>query len=187
MLKSLSEFIKESKLNIDKVELAKVVEFLYKHKNELDEETLEDLEKLLLKKLDKSFARAILNVQNPTISKAALTKDIMQGLVDAYDKEGTEPNGALTFAQIVLAIFFSKFSKNEAFKGKDITDYVRQIWMLADLADKKAVALAMLDELDFKGKNAQYKTQIEKITSANKLDMFVSNLSLKGEELGVMR
>lgn len=71
------------------------------------------------------------------------------------------------------------------FIGKDMSDYVRQIWMLDSLEDKKLIALDMLDNLDFKGRNSTYKVQIEKMYNPTQLDRFVSNLSMAGEGLRI--
>lgn len=74
----------------------------------------------------------------------------------------------------------------EAFKGKDISQWVKQIWMLPSKEDKILIFKEMLKDIDFKGRNAMYLTQVEKM-SPTKIDQFVSNLSLKGEELGTYK
>lgn len=70
---------------------------------------------------------------------------------------------------------------------KDLTEWARQVWMLTDLADKKAIALDMVDNFEFKAKAAMFIQKIEKARSGGAIDKLVSDIALAGEGLAVKR
>ena len=68
-----------------------------------------------------------------------------------------------------------------------LKDYAQQVWMLTDLADKKLVALEMINEFEYKGKQAVFKVQLERMRTTTKVDEFAANLALIGSDMKVIR
>ena len=69
---------------------------------------------------------------------------------------------------------------------KDLKEYAQQVWMLPILADKRLVALEMVNNFEFKAKANHFITLINK-SSATKLDILVGDIILAGEGLSVKK
>jgi len=70
---------------------------------------------------------------------------------------------------------------------KILQEYAQQVWMLSTLKDKKLVAHEMINEMTFQKKADEIHAKLDAMTSCDKVDELVANITLTGSSLKVMR
>lgn len=65
----------------------------------------------------------------------------------------------------------------------DLEAWVKQIWMLPNIEDKKLVALDLVDNMEFKRKADAFRVKINAANSGTIIDKLVTDILLSGEGL----
>lgn len=68
----------------------------------------------------------------------------------------------------------------------DLEAWVKQIWMLPNIADKKLVALDLVQNMEFKKKAPQFEAKILAAKSGAVIDKLCTDILLSGEGLKVL-
>lgn len=69
----------------------------------------------------------------------------------------------------------------------DLESWVKQVWMLPNLEDKKLVALDMLNNMAFKKKIDEFKAKIYNAKTGAVVDKLCTAILLSGEGLKVKK
>lgn len=67
----------------------------------------------------------------------------------------------------------------------NLQDWAKQVWMLPDLEDKKAIALDMIDNFAFKAKADKFRALVNKAKTGTSIDKLVGDIVLSGDGMGV--
>ena len=65
----------------------------------------------------------------------------------------------------------------------DLEAWVKQVWMLPNIEDKKLVALDLVDNMEFKRKADAFKVKINSARSGEVIDKLCTDILLSGEGL----
>lgn len=65
----------------------------------------------------------------------------------------------------------------------DISSWVKQVWMLTSIEDKRLIALDMLNAMEFKKKNEQFRVKIINAKTGAVIDKLCADILLSGEGL----
>lgn len=65
----------------------------------------------------------------------------------------------------------------------DLEAWVKQIWMLPNIEDKKLVALDLVDNMEFKRKADAFKAKINSARNGEVIDKLCTDILLSGEGL----
>lgn len=69
----------------------------------------------------------------------------------------------------------------------NLQDYAKQVWGTATVAGKKEVLNFMIDNFEFKRKEALFRRDVAAANSAVKLDKLAADLTLVGDGLKVIK
>lgn len=72
---------------------------------------------------------------------------------------------------------------NERRYINDLESWVKQIWLLPSIEDKRLVALDMLDNMEFKGKIDVFKNKIVTARTGNIIDKLCTDILLSGGKI----
>ena len=65
----------------------------------------------------------------------------------------------------------------------DLESWVKQVWLLPSIEDKRLVALDMLENMEFKGKIDIFRNKIKTARTSNIIDKLCTDILLSGEGL----
>jgi ribosomal protein S3 len=65
----------------------------------------------------------------------------------------------------------------------DLEAWVKQVWMLPNIEDKKLVALDLVDNMEFKRKADAFRVKINSARSGEVIDKLCTDILLSGEGL----
>lgn len=65
----------------------------------------------------------------------------------------------------------------------DLESWVKQVWMLPEIEDKKLIALDLVNNMEFKRKSDAFKAKINSARSGEIIDKLCTDILLSGEGL----
>ena len=67
----------------------------------------------------------------------------------------------------------------------DLEAWVKQVWMLTNLEDKKLIVLDLVDNMEFKKKAGEFRAKIASVRNGVAIDKLCADILLSGEGLKV--